>query len=221
VAGPAIRSQAVFALLGAALAGWMLASPARAEESNDLREFRLGMKVDQLPRTGYTGFSCAAPPHQALSSWQDYRACPADASGRREVRFRYDDSANPLAHINSSYQGTRVAGHPVLVSLLIGDDGRVDGLRIETDPKAPLYMHKKAFLLAMQAEAHFGEEGWTCTKGQPGGDEEPVGGVFIKEHCEKTTPTRHVIIERDLYRHPGQDLKDAVNDTTVTVLPAS
>ena len=209
--------RSAMALLGAALA---IALPARANEPNDLREFRLGMTVDELPRVGYTGLTCAAAPDQKLAAWQDYRQCPADASGQREVRFRYDTSADPLAHVSSEHEGTRVGGHPALVSLLIGDEGRVDGLRIATDPSAPLYMRKKAFLLGLQAKARFGEEGWSCTEGQPTANEEPVGGVFLKERCEKTTPTRHIVVERDLFRHPGEDLKEFVNDTKVTILPA-
>jgi hypothetical protein len=208
------------ALLGATLAVALLAPPARSGEPNDLREFRLGMSVQDLPRTGYTGLTCASAPGQALADWGDYRQCPADAPGQHEVRFRYDPGADPLAHVSSNHEGTRVGGHPALVSLLIGDEGRVDGIRIVTDPKAPLYMRKRAFLLGLQAKAHYGEEGWSCTQGQPTADEEPIGGVFVKEHCEKTTPTRHVIVERDLYRHPGQDLKEFVNDTKVTILPA-
>jgi hypothetical protein len=208
------------ALIGVVFAVALGAASARSAEPNDLREFRLGMSVGDLPRTGYTGLTCASAPNQALADWRDYRQCPADAAGRHEVRFRYDPSADPLAHVSSEHEGTRVGGHPALVSLLIGDEGRVDGIRIVTDPKAPLYMRKKAYLLALQAKARFGEEGWSCTQGQPSADEEPIGGVFIKEHCDKTTPTRHVIVERDLYRHPGRDLKEFVNDTTVTILPA-
>ncbi len=207
--------------LGAALAVWLLVPPACAESPNDLREFRLGMTVDDLPRTGYTGLSCAAAPGKELSAWQDYRQCPDDSSGRHEVRFRYDDAADPMTRVNDSREGTRVGGHPALISLLIGDDGRVDGLRILTDPKAPLYMHKKAFLLGLQAKARYGEEGWSCTEGQPTADEAPIGGVFLKEHCEKTTRTRHVIVDRDLFRDPGQqDPKAFVNDTKIAILPS-
>ncbi len=218
---PAIRSRAAFPLLGAALAACLLALPAHAAAPNDLREFRVGMKVEDLPRSGYTDLSCAAAPGQGLAGWRDYGQCPPDASGRREVRFRYDNSTDPMSRVNESHEGTRVGGHPALISLLIGSDGQVDGLRIVTDPKAPLYMHKKAFLLGLQARARYGENGWSCTEGQPTTDEEPIGGVFIKEHCEKTTPTRHVIIDRDLFRNPGQeDPKAFVNDTKIAILPS-
>jgi hypothetical protein len=207
-----------YLLVGAAFLALSGAPQPQAEESNDLREFRLGMKAEELPTTGYIDFACAGAPEKALSGWRDYRECPADPSGLHEVRFRYDEGANPMAKVNSNYEGTRVGGHPVLISLLIDDHGTVAGLKIVTDPHARLFMHKKAFLLAQQAKARYGEEGWTCAEAQPTDDEQPVGGVFIKEHCEKATPTRRIMVERDLFRHPGQELKDFVGDSKITIV---
>ena len=99
--------------------------------------------------------------------------------------FRYDEAPTRLA-MGEQVEGTKVAGHPVLLSLLIGD-GRdsVDGIVIETDPTARLYLRKKAFLFGDQVKARYGDQGWTCRR-RARGDEEPVGGVFLKEHCEKT-----------------------------------
>jgi hypothetical protein len=74
-----------------------------------------------------------------------------------------------------------------------------------------------AFLLADQVMARYGEEGWTCVKAAPGGDAEPLGGVFIKEHCEKSTPARHLIVDRALYRHPGADVGDFVNSSEILI----
>jgi hypothetical protein len=216
-AGPA-RTWARISLLGVGLAAMAGAAQPRASEDNDLREFRLGTKVGDLPASGYVDFTCAAEPEKELSGWQDYRQCPANPPGLHEVRFRYDESANPLARVNDRFEGTRVGGHPVLISLLIDEQGTVDGLRIVTDPKARLYLHKKAFLLGLQAKARYGEEGWTCVEGQPAGDEQPVGGVFLKERCEKVTATRRVTVERDLFRRAGQEGKDFVGDTKITIL---
>lgn len=189
---------------------------------NDLREFRLGMSVADLPKSGYLGFTCVdlpeGAPGRTLRGWEEYRRCPAEASGLRAVGFRYDESANPLARVNGLYEGTKVAGHPVLLSLLIGNDGQVDGLTIETDPAARLYLRKKAFLFGDQVKARYGEEGWSCTEGQPTAEEEPVGGVFLREHCEKTSPTRHLVLDRELFRRTGQDIKDFVSRTRLKIL---
>lgn len=200
------------------------AAPASGDQ-NDLREFRLGMSVADLPKAGYVDFTCADMPKNApgrtLQGWDDYRKCPAEPSGLRAVGFRYDESTNPLSKVNSVYEGTKVGGHPVLLRLLIGDQGRVDGIVIETDPTARLYLRKKAFLFGDQVKARYGDQGWTCTEGQPAADQEPVGGVFIKEHCEKTTPTRHLVLDRELFRRAGQDLKDFVSHSRLEILEPS
>ena len=201
----------------AALAAAFLAGHAAAQE-NDLRDLRVGMEARELPRSGYTGFACADAPGAALPDWRDYARCPADAAGRRAVRFRYDDAGNPQALLNDKYEGTKVGGHPVLLTLLIRDDGRVDGLRIETDPAARLFLRKKAFLFGELAKARFGEEGWTCTSGQPTDDAQPVGGVFVKEHCEKATTTRRYVLDRALFRRPGQELRDFVSRSRLDIL---
>jgi mono/diheme cytochrome c family protein len=44
-----------------------------AAPRSDLREFRIGMPVSALPKTGYTGFGCADDPRHALSGWAGYR----------------------------------------------------------------------------------------------------------------------------------------------------
>jgi hypothetical protein len=203
--------------IGAALA---LTMPVMAAEQADLREFRIGERVQDLPKEGYMGFACAGTPDRSISGWQDYKTCPTGNAGFHEVRFRYSEESNPVGRVNESYQGTKVGGHPVLLSLLIGDDGVVEGIRIETDPKARLYLRKKAFLLGEQAKERFGQDGWTCRDTEPSGDEEPVGGVFVKQHCEKRTATRHVIVDRELYRRAGQPLQDFVGASQVLILRA-
>ena len=210
-------------LLAAALAAPVLAVAAEESgDAKDLRDLRLGMSVAGLPRSGYTGFTCADMPKnapgRALENWEDYKRCPAEPSGLRAVGFRYDEAANPLAKVNGLYDGTKVGGHPVLLTLLIGGDGQVDGLIIETDPSARLFLRKKAFLFGDQVKARYGEQGWNCKEEAPAADEEPVGGVFINEHCEKATPTRRLIFERELFRRAGQDIKDFTSHSRLEIL---
>ena len=211
------RAQAVAA---ASVLAWLVFAPvpAAAEGENDLREFRVGMGVNDLPQSGYLGLFCADDPGRKLDTWQQFRQCPAQASGWRAVRFSYDEAANPLSKVNGLYEGTKVGGHPVLLTLLIGGDDQVKGLVIETDPAARLYLRKKAFLFGDQAKSRYGDAGWTCAEQPPAPEEEPVGGVFIREHCEKTTATRHLVLDRALFRRAGQELKDFVSRSRLEIL---
>jgi hypothetical protein len=194
-------------------AGLLVPACALATEQNDLREFRVGMAVSALPETGYSGFTCAGEPLRKLSGWGDYRACPAQPDGNRVVSFRYGGSAPG----DEDGARTEVGGQPVSLALLIDDNARVSGIRIETDPHTRLYMHKKAFLFGLQVRARFGEDGWSCRQTAPTPTEQPVGGVFIHEHCEKITPTRHFTLDRQLFRDPAKDLRDFTDATQVTI----
>jgi hypothetical protein len=206
-----ILAAAVLAVLAVTLAN----SPARTEEfsGNDLRDIRLGMAVADLQESGYVDFACAADPKHTLAGWANWRDCPADANGTRAIRFGYDPS--------TSRDGTMVAGHPAILTLLIDDTAHVGGLQIETDPTARLYIRKKAFLLGQQAKSRYGADGWACTDGQPdAGGDQPVGGVYLRERCTKTISGRSIVIERNLFRRPDQDSKNFVDETRITILRA-
>lgn len=206
------ENDVVNTLRACLIATILLPCAALAAQDSDLREFHVGMPVSALPQNGYTAFACVHDPMIKITDWRDYKACPAAADGLHAVSFRYEGDEDGSK--------TQVAGQPVNLALLINDNDRVDGIRIDTDPHVRLYLHKKAYLFASQVRARFGEDGWTCRKAEPTSSEQPVGGVFINEHCEKTTPTRHFVLDRQLYRDPSKDLRDFTDATQLTILRA-
>ncbi len=171
------------------------------------------MPVTALPASGYSGFACAGDPLKKLAAWNAYQACPVGPDGMRAVTFRY--GAPP-----EDDDKTRVGGQPVNLALLIDYKAQVGGIRIETDPTARPYLRKRAYLFALQVKARFGEEGWSCQKAAPTPTEQPVGGVFIHEHCEKTTQSRHFLLDRELFRDPEKDLRELTDATQLTILRA-
>ena len=177
---------------------------------NDLRDIHLGMTAADLTDAGYVDLACAIDPQKTLTAWAGWRDCPADPSGFHAIRFGYDPATSP--------EGTIVAGHPAILTLLVDDAGIVAGLRIETDPKARLYIRKKAFLFGTQVKSRYGSDGWSCTQAQPDAGEQPVGGVFVRERCTKAIPNRSIVVERNLYRKPDQDMKSFVDETRMTIL---
>lgn len=188
-----------------------LTAPAAAQQAagNDLRSIRIGMAVNDLPAAGYVNFACANEQGHTITAWSDWSKCPAGNDGLHAIRFDYDPS--------TSREGTIVAGHPALLTLLVDDKGMVAGLRIETDPKARLYMRKKAFLFGMQVKSRYGTDGWTCQEAQPENGEQSVGGVYINESCRKTVQGRSITVERALYRRADQDMKSFVDKTSVLI----
>jgi hypothetical protein len=188
------------------------AAAAQNPDGNDLRDIQLGRPIADLPDTGYANRICADNAKAALATWSSWRDCPADSSGFHAIRFGYDPATNP--------DGTIVAGHPVILTLLIDDAGVVNGLRIETDPKARLYIRKKAFLFGIQVKSRYGLDGWSCTQAQPNAGEQPVGGVYLRERCTKVTDGRSILVERSLFRRSDQDSKNFVDETRMTILRA-
>ncbi len=192
-----------------------------AQARNDLRDLRVGMAVTELPSKGYVELDCAEDPAKKLATWSDYGHCGTDKEGRYEINFQFDESTNVLGPLDDKYTGTRVGGHPVILTLFIGADQRVAGLDIKTDPHARLNLRKRAFLLAAQAMNYYGADGWSCKRHEPSADEAPIGAEFIKERCEKTLSQRKVIVERQLYRPINADIKNFVSTSQITVLSAN
>jgi hypothetical protein len=206
--------------LACVLAGILLcAGIVRAQEGGDLdlRDLRVGMSIAAIPPGEYVDLTCVETHDQTLAEWSDFHKCPRDSSGLRSVGFRFNDRLNALAQVNEKYQGTKVAGHPVVLTALIDEGGTIDGLRIDTDPQARLFWRKKAHLLALVVKSRYGEEAWECHNIEPSGGETAVGGLFTKEHCEKIAGHRRLLLDRRLYRRPGQSMNDFVNETHVEI----
>jgi hypothetical protein len=211
-------------LLGMSLAALvcvMIAGPARAAEDplqGDLRDLRVGMSVDELPADGYVDLACGSDggaPGAALASWAEFARGPPDAAGLHEVTFAY--AASPLAELGDRWEGTKVAGHPVIPSLLIDGSGVVQGMRIVTDPDTRMYLKKKAFLLGVRVMGRYGRDGWTCTEAAPGAGRAPVGGLFIDRRCEKIFHDRRLILATALYRTAEQQGQEFTGATRLEI----
>ena len=149
-----------------ALALTVRLADAQDQPDRDLRDIRVGMPVASISDAGYADLVCANDPSRKLVQWSEWQKCPADADSLRAIRFGFD--------AETSREGTLVAGHPVILTALVDGAGMIAGLKVDTDPKARLYIRKKAFLLAVQFKSRYGPEGWTCTQRPPDADEEPV-----------------------------------------------
>jgi hypothetical protein len=212
-----LRRHAAVGLLATAVLGGPLAA-AEDPEQGDLRDLRVGMSVAELPAEGYVDRACGSDggaPGTALASWTEFARCPPDAAGLHEVTFAY--AASPLAEVGDRWEGTKVAGHPVIPSLLIDGRGVVQGIRIVTDPDTRMYLKKKAFLLGVRVMGRYGRDGWTCTEAAPGAGRAPVGGLFIDRRCEKIFHDRRLILATALYRTAEQQGQEFTGATRLEI----
>jgi hypothetical protein len=181
----------------------------------EIWDLQLGASVDQLPDE-FIEYACGTaggPPSRPLEGWRDFMHCRPEASGLREVHFRYDDEleywakANNLLAQMQRYAGTKTYGFPIVTSALISPEGILSGLRIVSDPRAE--DRDEAYLLRNFLNARLGREGWQCEDSPPSGGEAPVGGIFVKQHCRKQVDgTTTASLTTRYLRKPGQSQFD-------------
>jgi hypothetical protein len=201
-------------------AGLVAGAAANAQPANDLGEIhglKLGLNAKTMSMDDWGDVACGSnggPPRQMLDSWADFKTCPPDSNGLHEVAGRFDDEDEYVAKAigDPSYAaqrtGTRVAGHPVILSALFDDDGVLRGIRFVSDPRGTPMERRMAHVLSAAVINRYGTEGWTCTDLPPAPGETPVGGVFIKQNCAKITPERVMTLETRFLRKPGENAID-------------
>src|SRR5882757_1042247 len=197
------------AIRGLVFAVTVIAAMPAMATAGDLRDINVGMAIMGVPDAGYVNLTCTADKTHKLAEWSQWSACPAGPDQLTGISFDYDRE--------TAREGTMVGGHPAILTVMIDQDAKIAALMIETDPKARLYLRKKAFLLGLQAKSRYGEDGWSCTDAQPVGGQQEVGGVFLNQRCTKTTDGRTIEIERRLYREANKELKDMTDETRITI----
>jgi hypothetical protein len=190
------------------------APPAQAKvDRGELRGLKLGLNAQSMQLDGLGDFACGSnggAPRQRLDDWSDFGKCRPEDNGLHEVYARFDDEREYIGRAidDPMYArgnaGTRLAGHPVIVSALFDRDGVLRGLRFVTDPRAASHERRMAHLLRLSVFNRYDPEGWSCTDLPPVAGESPVGGIFVKLRCEKLAPDRHLMVEARFFRKPGQ-----------------
>jgi hypothetical protein len=212
----------------AALAMIALAAPAYAQPQRDPGEIhglKLGLKADEMSTDTFGDLACGSnggPPRQAIDDWSDFRKCRPESNGLYEVNVRFDDQQDYIGRAidDPMYAqgriGTRVAGHPVILSVLFDKDGVLHGIRMISDPRGSITERRMAHMLRLAIINRYEPDGWTCTDFPPAAGETPVGGgVFIKQRCEKQTAERDLYVEAHFLRKPGQsDVNPTTGETT-------
>jgi hypothetical protein len=209
VRGGAIAGLATVLAIAATVGGFAQTPSSEGE----IHGLRLGLRAATMSLAGWGQLACGSnggPPRQDLDTWADFKKCPPEASGLHEVAARFDDEAEYVAKAlgvpadAAGRIGTRVAGHPVVLSALFDDGGVLRGIRMVSDPRATPVERRMAHLLGVAVINRYGADGWTCTDLPPAEGESAVGGVFIKRRCEKVLPGRALTMETHFLRKPGQ-----------------
>jgi hypothetical protein len=205
-------------ILAAVLANGQAQSQQK-RDPGEIRGLKLGLVAKSMTLRGFGDLACGSnggPPRQKLEAWSDFRKCRPEANGLYEVYARFDDEDEYVGKAIEEPRyargrvGTRVAGHPVILSALFDGDGIMRGLRFVTDSRAATHERRMAHMLRLAIFERYDPEGWACTDLPRAAGESPVGGIFVKLRCEKATPERHLMVETHLLRQAGQADNDPV-----------
>jgi hypothetical protein len=180
-------------------------------------DLQLPTAVGDLPEEEFVDPACGTnggPPGLPIGSFERFGRCRPEASGLREIWFRYDDEWEYVARAARDPDAVArnnamvVLGQPVTLSLLIDAAGLVQGYRIITDPRAEEELRSHAYGIAIAFKARFGGDGWTCEDLAAAEGETAIDGTFVKEHCGKTADAEEITVDSRYYRKPGQAMLD-------------
>jgi hypothetical protein len=182
----------------------------------------LGVAAAELSTEGYEAFACGSnggPPRARLAGWVDFARCPVDAHGLHEVYVEFGGEIGRLAEMFREqyetelwiqrYGGTRIANHPVVLSLLFDSGGIARGFRVVTDSRARTEDRGRSYLLRFRLFPLYGEDGWACVNRPPAPGETGIGNTFLNQLCTKLVDGKFVRIEAQFFRRPGQVPNDA------------
>ena len=216
-------------LLATVLCGVAMAQSAAAQAPNpgpitaDIRGLTLGLSATDMP-AGFVDFACGSqggPPLRPLRGWDEYHHCAKDSLGLHEVAVEYDTVGVHLADMFvelladetedgedlwlDKFVGTKIAGHPVVLSVLFDQQGIVQGLRAVTDSRARVDQRRRANMLAVVIRNHYDPSNWTCETLPLEDGQQVIGNHYIKERCETVyRGESRMILWRNFYRKAGQ-----------------
>ena len=158
----------------AAIAILSIASTSQAQPQRDPGEIhglKLGLQAKSMTLDGFGDLACGSnggPPRQRIDEWTDFAKCRPEASGLHEVSARFDDEAEYISkavddpRLARGKIGTRVAGHPVVLTVLFDGTGVVRQIRFVTDPRAAPFERRMAHILRRAILERYGPDGWDC-----------------------------------------------------------
>ncbi len=209
-----MRRNITIAILFFGLSSYAAIGQVRVEPLFAIWDLKLGLPISRVPDSDVGEIACgtAGGPHgKPLKSFNDFLSCKPEQSGLREVAFTYDDEQDYIALALRSehkflYGGTSVFAHPVIVSVLVDQEGVVQGRRIFTDNRIDDRERRRAFTLIRNLKARYGKWSLVCTDIEMKEGEQPVGKIFFHEHCSGHSPDggTQIAMEASYLRKKGQ-----------------
>lgn len=148
-----------------------------------------------------------------LASFGSYLDCPVEASGLREIWFRYEDVAEYIMLAYRNHHGaalndyTTVLGQPAILSFLVDEEGAMRGYRIFTDPKAAASVRYEAHVIGAMLQPIIGRD-WRCEDLPRDAAENDIEGIYLKSRCNFQNTELSATLETRFYLRAGQSAVD-------------
>ncbi len=193
---------------------------AALELQPKIYDIKLGTPVGMLPVTEWVDPACGTnggPRGGFIQSFENFAKCPKEAdTGLHEIWFQYDDEDELAAralrdpHMIGVYAANQLFNQPIIMSLLVDDQGLVQGYRVFNDNRAPPAQRIDAHIMGRPMVGLSGLDEASCSDIAPLPGERPVYGVFEKRYCRGVVNGIRATIESKLFLKPGQNLIDPV-----------
>lgn len=213
-----IRFAAVAAVLALGSVGGVGTTSAQ-QDSIRIWDIPFGTHVANFPLGAFLDPACGTnggPPGLQLDAFEDFGKCPVELeTGLMEVWFIYDDTLEYVGLAQREpalYRATSILRQPVILSFLIGNNGRVQGYRIFTDRRAEPELRREAHGLSIPFRARIGMSGWECVDLPRDEGETPVQGLYVKQLCEKEYNGKSAKVEARLFYKTGQARTNKFNN---------
>ena len=180
--------------------------------SSDLREFEVGADVSSLKTRGYTEIKCLNS-ELLLNAWSDYKKCNKNKNNLYYVSFEYDDKFA----FNENFEGTQVAGHPVIINIGIEKTGILEEINVITDDKAPFYFRKQAHLFWMRVYSKYGSSGWKCENYDQENNHLIINRKYVNKSCFKISHNKKIFYHTQLYFINNKEKDSLVSKTTMKI----
>ena len=147
----------------------------------------------------YLDLRCGASPDQKLDGWSQFPSLPRrtgpDCARSRSVSTRAATRAGSGERQVRGY--LRWRGHPVSPDSRHRRSRQRRSSAHRHRPESPACScARRRISWPWSVRNRYGDEGWRCHDVAPSGGETPVGGVFVKQHCEKTASGRNFVLDR-------------------------
>ena len=180
--------------------------------ASDIREFEIGSKVKKIPNQRYNNIKCLED-NKKIKYWKNYKRCKKNEDGLFYVNFEYNDKYA----FNENFEGTQVAGHPVIISIGINSSGILSRINLKTDPSAPFYFKKQAHLFWLRIYSKYGSNNWTCKHFEKKETHLIINKKYVNKSCYKVYKNKKITYQTEFYFIGDREKENLISRTQMSV----